>query len=150
MSHLSTFSPFNEFFAFIIPQVPSAFALESLQTFNPLRNKESFVIENREDLGDIQALPSLAKYMKQFTKDEYMEAFLDFHLLIYLASMNVYPLYVSVQYLSRNPVLFFTLPFATEIFVMFLQDIFLIIRILKVLSNFMEFVDCFVSSANPV
>lgn len=47
-------------------------------------------------MGDIQDMSSLAKYMKQFTSDEFLEAMLDFHLLIYLASMDVYPLRVSI------------------------------------------------------
>ncbi|XP_071814132.1 nuclear protein localization protein 4 homolog [Apostichopus japonicus] len=77
---------------FLLVDVPSAFALEPLQSFNPLTTKELFPIENRSDVGDIQDMSSLAKYMKQFTSDEFLEAMLDFHLLIYLASMDVYPL----------------------------------------------------------
>lgn len=77
---------------FLLVDVPSAFALESKHTFNPLTNKQSFQIENRSDIGEIQDLAALSKYMHQFSKEEVMKAMLDFHLLVFLACMDVYPL----------------------------------------------------------
>ena len=54
-----------------------------------------FPVENRQGLGEIQDLNALAQYMKQFPETKFLEAMLDFHLLVFLATMDMLPLRVS-------------------------------------------------------
>ena len=55
-----------------------------------------FPVENRQGLGEIQDLNALAQYMKQFPETKFLEAMLDFHLLVFLATMDMLPLRVSL------------------------------------------------------
>lgn len=44
--------------------------------------------------GQIQEFNSLSTYMQQFSPDEFLNAMSDFHLLIFIASMDTLPLKV--------------------------------------------------------
>lgn len=44
--------------------------------------------------GQIQEFNSLCSYMQQFTKEQFLEAVSDFHLLIFIATMDMFPMKV--------------------------------------------------------
>ena len=77
------------------PQVPCAFSKDPIYTFNDRPDVKHFAVENRSALGDLQDLNALAQYMKQFDPAKFHEAMLDFHLLIFLATMEMLPLKVG-------------------------------------------------------
>ncbi|XP_066600186.1 nuclear protein localization protein 4 homolog [Prorops nasuta] len=51
-----------------------------------------FPIENRLVDGQIQEFSSLCKYMQQFNSEQFLEAVSDFHLLIFIATMDMLPM----------------------------------------------------------
>lgn len=55
--------------------------------------------------GQIQEFSSLCSYMQQFTKEQFLEAVSDFHLLIFIATMDMFPMKVIFLlniYLFKN------------------------------------------------
>ncbi|XP_033108064.1 nuclear protein localization protein 4 homolog [Anneissia japonica] len=77
---------------FLLLDVPSGFSKDPIYAFNGRNAANHFPIENRSDIGEIQDLSSLSKYMKQFPSSEFLQAMSDFHLLIYLATFEMFPL----------------------------------------------------------
>lgn len=45
--------------------------------------------------GQIQEFSSLCSYMQQFSKEQFLEAVSDFHLLIFIATMDMFPMKVQ-------------------------------------------------------
>lgn len=45
--------------------------------------------------GQLQEFNSLCTYMQQFSSDQFLEAMTDFHLLVFLATMDMLPLKVT-------------------------------------------------------
>lgn len=81
---------------YLLVDVPVSTPKEPTYTFNPLTRAKPFPIENRLIDGHLQDLTVLSQYLKQFNHKEFFEAISDFHLLIYLASMNTLPLKQSM------------------------------------------------------
>lgn len=71
---------------YLIVDLPAAFAKDPVYIFNedsPLL-KESFPVENRQEVNEIQDFNALKNYMKQFPPYRFLDAMSDFHLLIFL------------------------------------------------------------------
>lgn len=49
-------------------------------------------MENRLLDGHIQDFNALSQYLSQFTPDEFLTAMSDFHLLLYIATMDMLPM----------------------------------------------------------
>lgn len=45
--------------------------------------------------GQVQEFDSLCSYMQQFNPDQFLEAVSDFHLLLFIATMDMLPLKVN-------------------------------------------------------
>lgn len=75
---------------YLLIDVPVSTPLEQKYTFNPNNEKKSFPIENRAIQGHLQDFISLSEYLSQFKKeDEFLIAIKDFHLLVYLSTMDM-------------------------------------------------------------
>ncbi|XP_033630612.1 nuclear protein localization protein 4 homolog [Asterias rubens] len=77
---------------FLLVDVTSGFPKDPMYTFNDSPTVKHFPVENRSELGEVQDLGPLAQYMKQFSSEQFMEAMLDFHLMVYLAAMQMLPI----------------------------------------------------------
>lgn len=74
---------------YLLVDVPVSTPLTPTRTFNQLKDKKPFPIENREEL-DFSALQT---YLSQFDLDsEFKDAISDFHLLIYLRHQEIVPM----------------------------------------------------------
>lgn len=82
---------------YLLVDVPASTPVTPTYTFNPDPSKQPFPVENRFVEGHIQDFNALATYLQQFAFDEFYEAIDDFHLLIYIATMDMLPM---KEYLS--------------------------------------------------
>lgn len=56
--------------------------------------------------GHLQDFSTLSNYMRQFTEDQFLMAMSDFHVLLYIATMDMLPLRVCtfvMQQLLKHP-----------------------------------------------
>ncbi|GFT10641.1 nuclear protein localization protein 4 homolog [Nephila pilipes] len=77
---------------YLLVDVPVSTPNEPQFTFFAHASKTPFPIENRLLDGQVQDFPHLVSYLRQFSSDQFLEAMSDFHLLIYLATMDLLPL----------------------------------------------------------
>ncbi|XP_063961834.1 nuclear protein localization protein 4 homolog [Lytechinus pictus] len=77
---------------FLLVDLPAGFPKDATFAFNSQPGLKPFPIENRVGVGEVQGMESLTQYMGQFESGQLMEAMLDFHLLVYLATMDLLPL----------------------------------------------------------
>ncbi|XP_066137854.1 nuclear protein localization protein 4 homolog isoform X1 [Euwallacea fornicatus] len=77
---------------YLLVDVPASTPVTPSYTFNPDPSKQPFPVENRFVDGHIQDFNALATYLQQFAFDEFYEAIDDFHLLIYIATMDMLPM----------------------------------------------------------
>lgn len=77
---------------YLLVDVPASTPLTPLFTFNPDTSKRHFPVENRMVDGHIQDFNSLSSYLAQFTPREFLTAISDFHLLLYIATMDMLPM----------------------------------------------------------
>ncbi|XP_022108417.1 nuclear protein localization protein 4 homolog [Acanthaster planci] len=77
---------------FLLVDVTCGFPKDPMYTFNDRTILKHFPVENRSELGELQDLGPLAQYMKQFSGDQFLEAMSDFHLMIYLATLQMLPI----------------------------------------------------------
>ncbi|XP_050308450.1 nuclear protein localization protein 4 homolog [Anthonomus grandis grandis] len=77
---------------YLLVDVPASTPVTPVYTFNPDPSKQAFPVENRFIDGHIQDFNALASYLQQFAFDEFYEAICDFHLLIYIATMDMLPM----------------------------------------------------------
>lgn len=77
---------------YLLVDVPVSTPNEPQFTFYADANIKPFPIENRLLDGHVQEFQHLVSYLRQFKPDQFLEAVSDFHLLIYLATMDVLPL----------------------------------------------------------
>ncbi|XP_054155355.1 nuclear protein localization protein 4 homolog [Oppia nitens] len=82
---------------YLLVDVPVSSPMHPKYTFNPLEQMERFPIENRHIAGHLQDFNSLSKYLRQFGGNHFLEAMSDFHLLIYIATMDALPLKNSME-----------------------------------------------------
>ncbi|RWS11677.1 Nuclear protein localization protein 4-like protein [Dinothrombium tinctorium] len=81
---------------YLLVDVPVSAPVEPKYTFNPLPQKNPFPIENRLIEGHLQDFNALTTYFNQFTKQQFLEAMSDFHLLLYLSTMETLPLHEDI------------------------------------------------------
>ena len=75
---------------YLLIDVPVSTPLEQKYTFNCNRNVKSFPIENRAIQGHLQDFTTLSEYLSQFKNEsQFLESIKDFHLLIYLSTMDM-------------------------------------------------------------
>lgn len=103
---------------YLLIDVPASMPLTPQFTFYISDNVTPFPIENRyandirgtvshytttNDItkfiyrpvdGHLQEFSSLCSYMQQFNKEQFLKAVSDFHLLIYIATMDMFPMKV--------------------------------------------------------
>lgn len=77
---------------YLLVDIPASTPLTPQFTFYVSNNVVPFPIENRHIDGQIQEFSSLCSYMQQFTKEQFLEAVSDFHLLIFIATMDMFPM----------------------------------------------------------
>lgn len=82
---------------YLLVDVPVSAPVEQRYSFNPLRNKNPFPVENRSIQGNLQDFDSLSSYLRQFSKNEFLEAASDFHFILYIAMMDILPLRSSLK-----------------------------------------------------
>ncbi|KAF7489280.1 Nuclear protein localization protein 4 -like protein [Sarcoptes scabiei] len=82
---------------YLLIDVPVSAPIEQSYLFNSISTAKGFPIENRLIEGHLQDFNALLQYMKQFSKDQFLEAMMDFHLLIYLLSMETVSLHDSIR-----------------------------------------------------
>jgi len=76
---------------YLLLDVPVSTPLEPLFTFYSGKER-AFPVANRPLDGHLQDVSSLASYLKQFAPNRFIEAASDFHFLIYIATMDMFPL----------------------------------------------------------
>ncbi|CAK9818482.1 Nuclear protein localization protein 4 homolog [Anthophora plagiata] len=77
---------------YLLVDVPASTPLTPQFTFYVSDNITPFPIENRLIDGHVQEFSSLCSYMQQFSKEQFLEAASDFHLLIFIATMDMFPM----------------------------------------------------------
>ncbi|XP_071501994.1 nuclear protein localization protein 4 homolog [Diadema antillarum] len=77
---------------FLLVDLPAGFAKDATYSFNAQPGLKPFPIENRAGIGEVQGMEALTQYIGQFGEKQLMDALLDFHLLVYLATMDLLPL----------------------------------------------------------
>jgi len=76
--------------------VPASTPLVPIYTFTARDNKDMFPIENRYIDGHLQDFNALSAYISKWAPNEFLEAVSDFHLLLYLSSMDMLPMKSSM------------------------------------------------------
>ena len=76
---------------YLLVDVPVSAPVEQKYTFNPLRIKKPFPVENRSIQGYLQDFEALSKYLNQFSSSQFLEAASDFHFLLYISTMEMLP-----------------------------------------------------------
>ncbi|KAF2902092.1 hypothetical protein ILUMI_04080 [Ignelater luminosus] len=77
---------------YLLVDVPASTPLTPQYTFNCDTSKQFFPVENRLVDGHIQDFNALTQYMSQFTPNQFLSAVSDFHLLLYIATMEMLPM----------------------------------------------------------
>ncbi|XP_063240534.1 LOW QUALITY PROTEIN: nuclear protein localization protein 4 homolog [Bacillus rossius redtenbacheri] len=77
---------------YLLVDVPVSTPLTPLHTFHADDAVTPFPVENRLVDGHIQDFGALGSYMQQFPSDRFLDAISDFHLLLYIACMEIMPM----------------------------------------------------------
>lgn len=77
---------------YLLVQVPTAFPVEPQFTFSNQSQGEPFPLENRSSMGEVQDFHALVRYLNQVPPDEFLPAVSNFHLLVFLATCDIFPL----------------------------------------------------------
>lgn len=77
---------------YLLVDVPASTPVNPTYTFNPDVSKQPFPVENRFVDGHIQDFNALSQYLSQFAYYEFFTAINDFHLLLYIATMDMLPM----------------------------------------------------------
>ncbi|XP_046391549.1 nuclear protein localization protein 4 homolog [Ischnura elegans] len=77
---------------YLLVDVPASTPLNPLFTFHCDPAVESFPVENRLVDGHIQDFNALTTYLSQFRDGDFFKAVSDFHLLLYISTMEMLPL----------------------------------------------------------
>lgn len=83
---------------YLLLDVPASTPLTPLNTFTSIKDITKFPVENRLIDGHIQDFDSLSKYLRQFTPIQFQESISDFHLLLYIATMEMLPMKVIILF----------------------------------------------------
>lgn len=77
---------------YLLTDVPVTTPKEPLATFTVLKDRNPFPVENRLLDSSIQDFNSFARYISQFRSAEFFDAISDFHVLIFMATLDIMPL----------------------------------------------------------
>ncbi|UYV62184.1 NPLOC4 [Cordylochernes scorpioides] len=77
---------------YLLVDVPASMPVTPHYTFHAASNIKPFPVENRMVEGHIQDFSALATYLRQFPGDQFLQSMSDFHVLIYIAQMDMLPL----------------------------------------------------------
>ncbi|XP_073976904.1 nuclear protein localization 4 isoform X2 [Rhodnius prolixus] len=77
---------------YLLVDVPVSTPLSPLYTFRTDPSKIPFPVENRLLDHHIQDFNALSSYLHQFSHDQFLTAVSDFHVLLYLATMEMLPM----------------------------------------------------------
>ncbi|XP_034939345.1 nuclear protein localization protein 4 homolog isoform X2 [Chelonus insularis] len=77
---------------YLLVDVPASTPLTPQFTFFASDHVNPFPVENRLVDGQVQDFDSLCTYMQQFGSDQFLEAISDFHLLLFIATMDMLPM----------------------------------------------------------
>lgn len=77
---------------YLLVDVPATTPLTPTYTFTVREDRRRFPVENRPLDGHLQDFHALSTYLSQWQQHEFVEAISDFHLLVYLARMDVMPI----------------------------------------------------------
>lgn len=77
---------------YLLVDVPASTPVTPTYTFNSDTTKQPFPVENRLVDGHIQDFNALTTYLSQFAFNEFFTAINDFHLLLYIATMDMLPM----------------------------------------------------------
>ncbi|CAL4072015.1 unnamed protein product, partial [Meganyctiphanes norvegica] len=75
---------------YLLLDVPVSTPVEPQFTF--AHNSETFPVSNRLVEGHLQDFGALSKYLNHFTNNTFLEAMSDFHLLAFIATMDIMPM----------------------------------------------------------
>lgn len=77
---------------YLLVDVPASTPVTPQYTFNQDPSKQPFPVENRLVDGHIQDFNALSSYLSQFAFDEFFTAVNDFHLILYISTMDMLPM----------------------------------------------------------
>ncbi|XP_012271520.1 nuclear protein localization protein 4 homolog isoform X2 [Orussus abietinus] len=77
---------------YLLVDVPASTPLTPQFTFYVNKDVTPFPVENRLVDGQVQDFDALCTYMQQFSPDQFLEAMSDFHLLLFVALMDMLPM----------------------------------------------------------
>uniref|UniRef100_A0A1B0CAK0 RanBP2-type domain-containing protein n=1 Tax=Lutzomyia longipalpis TaxID=7200 RepID=A0A1B0CAK0_LUTLO len=77
---------------YLLVDVPASSPLVPTFTFTVREDKRPFPVENRLLDGHLQDFTALSSYLSQWRPEEFLDAISDFHLLVYLARMDMLPM----------------------------------------------------------
>lgn len=77
---------------YLLVDVPVSTPLTPLYTFRSDPTKQPFPVENRLLDKHIQDFNAFSNYMRQFSSDQFILAVSDFHVLLYIATMEMLPM----------------------------------------------------------
>ncbi|XP_014606395.1 PREDICTED: nuclear protein localization protein 4 homolog isoform X1 [Polistes canadensis] len=77
---------------YLLVDIPASTPLTPQFTFYVNDDITPFLIENRLIDGQVQEFRSLCTYMQQFNSDQFFEAISDFHLLLFITTMDMLPM----------------------------------------------------------
>lgn len=77
---------------YLLVDVPASTPVTPQYTFNRNPSKQPFPVENRLVDGHIQDFNALSSYLSQFAFDDFFTAINDFHLILYIATMDMLPM----------------------------------------------------------
>lgn len=77
---------------YLLVDVPASTPVTPQFTFNSDPSKQPFPVENRMVDGHIQDFNALSTYLSQFAFNEFFTAINDFHLILYIATMDMLPM----------------------------------------------------------
>lgn len=75
---------------YLLLDVPTSTPVEPQFTF--AHNSETFPVSNRLVEGHLQDFGALSKYLNHFKDEQFLEAMSDFHLLVFIATMDIMPM----------------------------------------------------------
>jgi hypothetical protein len=88
---------------YLLLDVPASTPVTPTYTFNSDPAKQPFPVENRLLDGDIQDFNALNQYLSQFNSNEFFTAINDFHLLLYIATMDMLPMKEYMGAVAEGP-----------------------------------------------
>lgn len=74
---------------FLLVDVPVGMPIEPCMTFNVTRAEKDFPIENRTFIGQFQDVRNVAKYVNEFTNNQFLELISNFHFLLFLVTNDI-------------------------------------------------------------